>query len=82
MPFDNAHQTPFGDLELLVDARGRICNPYKWTKGRFENGDRHCLVAALSLAAESHNYNRPELNDGSLTFSPSSFHRESYSSRG
>ena len=24
MPFDNPHQTPFGDLELLMEARGRI----------------------------------------------------------
>ena len=24
MPFDNPHQMPFGDLELLMEARGRI----------------------------------------------------------
>ena len=56
MPFDNPHQTPFGDLELLMDARSRISNPNTWTKSRFRDGDRHCLVAALSLESGSRSF--------------------------
>jgi hypothetical protein len=66
MPFDNPHETPFGDVELLMDARGRISDPNKWTKGRFRDGDRHCLVAALSLAAGSRNYTRPNRTERRL----------------
>ena len=35
MPFDNPHQTPFGDLELLMDARGRISSRETWGSGPF-----------------------------------------------
>ena len=60
MPFDNPHQTPFGDLELLADARNRISDQNKWTKGRFKDGDhRYCLVASLSLACASHSFYMP-----------------------
>jgi hypothetical protein len=30
MPFDNPHQTPFGDLELLMETRGRISGRETW----------------------------------------------------
>ena len=53
MPFDAPYQTPFGDIELLTDARSRICNRKSWVQDHFTNGDRYCLVAALSLACAS-----------------------------
>ena len=59
MPFDNPHQMPFGDLEVLRDARGRIADEGNWCKGDFNDGDRHCLVAALSLAAGSSDFRTP-----------------------
>ena len=59
MPFDNPHQTPFGDAELLWDARGRISSRGRWAQGRFQDGDRYCLVAALSVAADSPTFHMP-----------------------
>ena len=53
MPFDAPYQTPFGDIELLTDARRRISSRKTWVQGSFQDGDRHCLVAALSLACGS-----------------------------
>ena len=47
MPFDSPYQMPLGDIELLMDARSRICERNSWVRHRFEDGDRHCLVAAL-----------------------------------
>ena len=49
MPFDNPRRTPYGDIELLWDARSRILSRDHWTQGRFEDGDRHCRIGALSL---------------------------------
>jgi hypothetical protein len=34
MPFDNLHQTPFGDLELLRDARSHISDKRDCAPGR------------------------------------------------
>ena len=59
MPFDNPHQTPFGDAELLQDARRRISNRNDWVQGHFRDGDRHCLVAALSVVSRSPNFEMP-----------------------
>jgi hypothetical protein len=59
MPFDNPRQPPFGDIELLWDARSRIGRKGDWVQGRFQDGNRHCLVAALSLAAGSASFNMP-----------------------
>jgi hypothetical protein len=59
MPFDAPCPTPFGDIELLADARSRICNRNFWVQGRFQDRDRHCLVAALSLACGSRSFNMP-----------------------
>ena len=59
MPFDAPYQTPFGDIELLTDARSRIGNRKSWVQGHFKSGDRHCLVAALSLACASRSFQLP-----------------------
>jgi hypothetical protein len=53
MPFDNPPETPFGDIELLWEARSRISNRDHWAQGRFQDGDRHCLIAVLSLVSGS-----------------------------
>ena len=59
MPFDNPHQAPFSNDEVLRDARRRISNENDWAQGRFRDGDRHCLVAALSVVSGSRNFNMP-----------------------
>ena len=38
MPFDNPHQTPFGDLELLMETRGRISSRDTLGSGPFPKG--------------------------------------------
>jgi len=58
MPFDNPHEMPFGDIEILRDARARISHRCDWVQGCFRDGDRHCLVAALSLASDSRSFRR------------------------
>lgn len=59
MPFDNPNSAPIGDLEILLDTRDRIERREKWLQQHFENGDRHCLVAALSLACGSPSFFAP-----------------------
>jgi hypothetical protein len=59
MPFDNPHQTPFGDLELLMDARGRISSREAWGQGHFQKERRRCLVAALSLTCGNRSLGMP-----------------------
>jgi hypothetical protein len=66
MPFDAPCQTPFGDIELLTDARSRICNRNSWVQGRFQDTDRHCLVAALSLACGSRSFDMPNRTEKKL----------------
>jgi hypothetical protein len=56
MPFDNPHDSPFGDLEVLRAARSHISDKGHWLKADFQDGDRLCLVAALSVAAGSRNF--------------------------
>ena len=74
MPFDAPYQTPFGDIELLTDARSRISNRKSWVQGRFQDGDRHCLVAALSLACGSRSFHcQTGRKRGLLGLSPSRF---------
>jgi hypothetical protein len=58
MPFDNPYEMPFGDIEILRDARYRISNRRDWVQGCFRDGDRHCLVAALSIASGSRSFRR------------------------
>ena len=59
MPFDNPYDPPFGDLEILMNARSRISAEGSWLKGSFQDEDRRCLVAALSVAAGSPNFDNP-----------------------
>ena len=59
MPFDNPHHTPFGDAELLRDARSRVSNRNDWVQGRFQDGNRLCIVGALSLVCGSRSFNTP-----------------------
>jgi hypothetical protein len=59
MPFDNPHQTPFGDLELLMEARDRISSREAWVRGHFRKGGRYCLVASLSLTCSSRSFGMP-----------------------
>ena len=66
MPFDAPYQTPFGDIELLTDARSRIANRNLWVRHRFEDVDRHCLVAALSLACGSRSFQLPNQTENRL----------------
>ncbi len=66
MPFDFPNQGPIGDLDILVDARARVSGENQWIKGRFEDGDRHCLVAALSLACGSRSFNIPNKTERRL----------------
>jgi hypothetical protein len=59
MPFDNPHETPFGDLELLRDARSHISDKRDWVQGRYRDGDRYCLVATLTMVAKSSTFHTP-----------------------
>ena len=67
MPFDNPPGTPFGDIELLWDARSRISSRDHWVRLRFQRGDRYCLVAALSVASGSRSYNSVNRTERRLT---------------
>ena len=66
MPFDNPYQTPFGDVEILIDARNRISDQDAWVQGRFQDRGRHCLVAALSLACGSRSVSLPNRTEKRL----------------
>jgi hypothetical protein len=59
MPFDNPHQMPFGDLELLMEARGRISRKDFWVQGHFQKDGRYCLVASLSLTCGTRSIGMP-----------------------
>ena len=59
MPFDNPHQAPNGDLQILMEARDRISDRANWLKRSFRDGDRYCLVGALSEACRSRSFNGP-----------------------
>jgi hypothetical protein len=66
MPFDNPHQTQFGGIDLLLDARSRLSNSNDWVKERFQEGNRLCLVAALSVAAGSPDFQTPNRTEQRL----------------
>jgi hypothetical protein len=66
MPFDNAFEGPFGDIEILMDARRRIADSGHWLRGQFRYRDRHCLVAALSVASQSPGFDRPNQTERRL----------------
>lgn len=59
MPFDNPHHTPSGDAELLRDARSRVSSRSDWVQGRFQDGNRLCIVGAISLVSGSRSFNTP-----------------------
>jgi hypothetical protein len=59
MPYDNPHEVPFTDIDILIDTRSHISNPNTWVKSAFKHGNRHCLVAALSLASANRHFNKP-----------------------
>lgn len=59
MPFDHPTPAPIGDLDILLDTRDRIESRERWIQKLFEDGDRHCLVAALSLACRSPSFYAP-----------------------
>ena len=67
MPFDIPFDGEFGDIQILMDARGRISGKGDWVKGRFREGDRHCLVDALSLAAGSPEISLPNRTEKQLS---------------
>jgi hypothetical protein len=66
MPFDNPFDGEFGDIQILMDARGLISGKGDWVKGRFREGDRHCLVDALSLASGSPEISLPNRTEKQL----------------
>jgi hypothetical protein len=57
MPFDNPYQAPIGDLEILINARARIAGKNSWVKCCFQDRNGYCVVAALSLACGSPEFN-------------------------
>lgn len=59
MPFDHPNPAPIGDLDILLNTRDRIERQERWLQKLFEEGDRHCLVAALSLACRSPSFYAP-----------------------
>src|ERR1700694_1300339 len=59
MPFGIPHQTPLGDARLLWDARSRVSTRSDWVQGRFQDGNRLCIVGALSLVSGSPSFNTP-----------------------
>jgi hypothetical protein len=67
MPFDNPYHAPIGDVAILMDARDRIADPSRWLKHGFQDGDRRCLVAALSLASGSRSFDDPNETERRLT---------------
>jgi hypothetical protein len=66
MPFDNPFEVPFDDMHLLMNARARIASPHCWLQGRFRNGDRYCLVAALSVECDSRSIRFPNRTERRL----------------
>ena len=59
MPFDHPNPAPIGDLEILLETRDRIERRERWLQRLFEDGERHCLVASLSLACGSPSFYAP-----------------------
>jgi len=66
MPFDNPYQIPVGDFAILVEARSRISDHKLWMKGTFADGERHCLLGALSLACASRSFSFPNRDERRL----------------
>ena len=66
MPFDNPQQRSFGDTEILINARSRVSDADHWLRFAYQDGDRLCLVAALSLASNSRNFDGPSASERRL----------------
>jgi hypothetical protein len=66
MPFDNPPDGRFSDVELLWAARSRIRDESGWGQNRYANGDRLCLVAALSVVAASSSFDAPNRTERRL----------------
>jgi hypothetical protein len=66
MPFDGPYPNPFGDIELLTEARSRISSRESWVQGRFQGGNRRCLIAALSLVCGSRSVRMPNRTERRL----------------
>jgi hypothetical protein len=66
MPFDNPPDGRFSDADLLWAARGRIGHESGWVQGRYSDGDRLCLVAALSIVAGSDSFDSPNRTERRL----------------
>lgn len=66
MPFDNASYGRFSDSDLLWAARSRIGHESGWTQSRYSDGDRLCLVAALSVVSGSRSFNAPNSTERRL----------------
>lgn len=66
MPFDNLNQAPGGDLEILLHGRASISDKNSWIQGRYIDGDRRCLVAALSQACGSGSFDMPNRTERRL----------------
>jgi hypothetical protein len=56
MPFDNSADGRVSDIDLLWAARGRIGHECGWVRGLYSDGDRLCLVAALSVVVASSSF--------------------------
>lgn len=67
MPFDGFHRGDFEDIERLLDARSRIAHPSNWIKGTFQDGDRYCVVGALSAVCAGRCWERPSDTERRLT---------------
>lgn len=66
MPFDTFHQATNGDLAILLDARNRISGAGSWIKRRFKDGERYCLIGALSSACGSRDFHMPNKTERRL----------------
>lgn len=66
MPFDNAYSYPSPDVALLMDARSRILCRASWVQGCLQEGNRRCLIGALSLACGSRSFVIPNKTEQRL----------------
>ena len=66
MPFDNPQQGSFGDTEILINARSRVSDADHWLQFAYQGSGRLCLMAALSLASNSRNFDRPSVSERRL----------------
>jgi hypothetical protein len=68
---DTCHSTirskaAFGDTEILINARSRVSDADHWLQFAYQGRGRLCLMAALSLASNSRNFDRPSASERRL----------------